>query len=491
MPNQVDRRSFLIGAGALGGAALTGGLTACNPPPGSILNLPASSSPISHVVVLMMENRSFDHWLGWLGSDQAWLENASRLYGDGTAVDANPHQTYLDPTGNSVPTAHMLDFLAGGNPWRGCDHPDPGHGWNAGRRQRDSGFLATGSGNDQFATGYYLADDLPFSSLLARRFTVCDRWHASILGPTYPNRLYLHSAQSGGYKTNYLPINEGGYGWPTIWEKLTAAGVSAGYYYVDLPVTALFGTRMNSYNRPIDDYFTHCEQGTLPQVTFIDPGFNSGSRTDNHPHADIRAGEAFQRDVFAAFARSPHWGSGVFILTYDEWGGFFDHVAPPTGFDDRYSANDADNFAQLGFRVPTVVASPYSRVGAVDHTNYDHTSVLRFLEWRFLGAPPVGIHTNGANWWLTTRDQWANNVGLALVDTPTIDVGFDLDVALDPPSPECGAGAAVTGADTERSGRMNPPGYEKHPFEQALDAGYFERIGIDPQPSLMATDWVY
>ena len=137
------------------------------------------------------------------------------------------------------------------------------------------------SGNDQFATGYYLADDLPFSSLLARRFTVCDRWHASILGPTYPNRLYLHSAQSGGYKTNYLPINEGGYGWPTIWEKLTAAGVSAGYYYVDLPVTALFGTRMNSYHRPIDDYFTHCEQGTLPQVTFIDPGFNSGSRTDH------------------------------------------------------------------------------------------------------------------------------------------------------------------------------------------------------------------
>lgn len=451
-----------------------------------MLNLPASSSPIDHVVVLMMENRSFDHWLGWLATDDAWLDNALTRYGPDAAVVGAPHQTYLDTTGTPVDTAHLLDFLAGGNPWRGCDHPDPGHGWNHGRRQRDLGFLATGTGNDRFATGYYLADDVPFSSRLARRFTVCDQSFCSVLGPTYPNREYLHSAQSGGYKNNYLPIAEGGFTWPTIWERLAGAGVSAGYYYVDLPVTALFGPRLNSVTAPIDQYFGRCADGTLPQVTFLDPGFQGGSRTDNHPHGDIRAGEAFVRDAFRAFAESPHWQNGLFILTYDEWGGFFDHVTPPVVPDDRWSEVDADNFGQLGFRVPTVLASPYSQVGAVDHTTYDHTSILRFLEWRFLGAPAVGVHTHSTDWWLTSRDRWAANIGLSLVETPTPDVGFDLDVAIASPSPDCApAGAeAYTAAGT-------PVGYEKHPFEQALDLGYFERVGYDPSPSLMAADWAF
>ena len=499
----MDRRSFLIGAGALGGAALSGGiLTGCGPPPGSILNLPASSSPIDHVVVLMMENRSFDHWLGWLGADDAWLDNAATRYGTGTAVDGAPHQTYLDPGGNPVATAHLLDYLAGGNPWRGCDHPDPGHGWNHGRRQRDQGFLATGTGNDPFATGYYLADDVPFSSSLARRFTVCDHSFASVLGPTYPNRLYLHSGQSGGYKTNYLPINEGGYAWPTIWEKLTAAGVPAGYFYVDLPVTALFGARLNPYGAPIDQYFSRCAEGSLPNVTYLDPGFSGASRTDNHPHADIRAGEAFVRDAFKAFTESPHWQNGLFILTYDEWGGFFDHVAPPRAVDDRASTTDADDFAQMGFRVPTVLASPYSQVGAVDHATYDHTSILRFLEWRFLGAPAVGVHTDGPEWWLTSRDRWANNIGSSLVETATPDLGFDIDLAIGAPSADCAPAGATSGVavDTGDGGsgtpggnttRATPVGYEKHAFEQALDQGYFERVGLSPTPSAMAKDWVF
>jgi len=488
----VDRRTFLIGSGALGGLALTGGLTACRPPADSILNLPATSSPIDNVVIVMMENRSFDHWLGWLGTDDAWHDNAVSRYGPDATVNGSQTQTYLDPSGNPVPTAHLLDYLASGNPWRGCDHPDPGHGWNHGRIQRDLGFLASGSGNDPFATGYYLADDVPFSSRLARRFTVCDQWFAALLGPTYPNRLYLHSAQSGGQKTNYLPINEGGYGWPTIWERLSGAGVTAEYYYVDLPVTALFGQRLNPFNHPIDDYFTRCGEGTLPQVTFVDPGFLNGSRTDNHPHADIRAGEAFLRDVFAAFANSPQWSNGLFILTYDEWGGFFDHVAPTMAMDDRGSYSDADNFAQRGFRVPAVIASPYSQVGAVDHTVYDHTSILRFLEWRFLGAPALGVGADGDNWWLTSRDRWANNLGAALVQTPTVDIGMDLGVAFDPPSVEC---ATDPGADLDPGAppvpASAPVGYQKHAFEQALDEGYFERVGITPVTTTMAADWVH
>src|SRR5262249_20656099 len=160
------------------------------------------------------------------------------------------------------------------------------------------------------------------------RFTTFDRYHASLLGPTFPNREYLHSAQSGGTKTNALPVETGGFQWETIWERLAAAGVPARYYYSDLPVLALWGAKTTPFLHPITDYFTDCAAGTLPNVTYVDPKFVDPGRTDNHPHGDIRAGEAFVRDVFKAFVQSPHWQHGLFVLNYDEWGGFFDHIPP-------------------------------------------------------------------------------------------------------------------------------------------------------------------
>ncbi len=519
----MDRRTFLMHAGRAGGWLVLGGaaLAACSDdgdrrssgsgsgggtgrstttvapsttdaagvPTGSILDGPASSSPIDHVVVVMMENRSFDHWLGWLGGDETWLEQGRSRYGADFGVTANLEQTFAGLTGD-VPTQHLRDLLSGGNPWRGCGHPDPGHGWDAGRAQRDGGFLAEGSGNDEFALGYYLGDDLPFTSRLAQRFTVCDHSFASILGPTYPNREYLHSGQSGGQKSNYLPLDEGGFTWETIWDRLDAAGVEHGYYYTDLPVTLLWGTRMTPWSATVDDYFQRCEDGTLPAVSFVDPGFLGGSRTDNHPHGDIRAGEAFVRDAFAAFARSPHWERGLFVLTYDEWGGFFDHVAPPRFTDDRASEDDQEDFGQAGFRIPTVLASPYARPGAVDSRVYDHTSVLRFLEWRFLGAPAEGPEGDG--WWLTSRDRNALNLGATLVTEPTTDLDLDLDVEIAPASPACAEDAEAEGL-AFRLGGPGQPGEDigdPHAFELALEAGYFERLGFTPSPSLMARDWV-
>src|SRR4029077_15659135 len=198
-----------------------------------------------------------------------------------------------------------------------------------------------------------------------------------------------------------------GFPWPTIFDRLTAAGVSWGYNYTDLPPTAARGPRPLPQLTPLDQYFQRCEQGQLPHVTVVDPGFLNGTRTDNHPHGDIRAGEGFVRDVFAAFARSPHWRNGLFVLTYDEWGGFYDHVTPPIVPDDRASTVDADNFGQAGFRVPTVLASPYVKPGFVNHRRYDHTSILRFLEWRFLGAPPEGPGQDSDSWYLTLRDRTA------------------------------------------------------------------------------------
>jgi phospholipase C len=294
---------------------------------------------------------------------------------------------------------------------------------------------------------------------------------------------------------NTLPFATGGYDWETIWERLGAAGVPAGYYWTDLPTLALWGERLGPYQHKIDDYFAQAAAGTLPRVVFVDPAFLSGNRTDDHPHADIRAGQRFLRDVFAAFARSKHWRRGAFVLTYDEWGGFYDHVKPPVLPDIRASTVDLENFGQAGFRVPTVLASPYVRRGYVDHSLYDHTSVLRFLEWRFLGAPARGPGKPGQTWFLTERDRNANNIGASLAAEP-VDrrVGINLDVVLTDPSPPCGAvGAPAGGPGTavRRPLGTKPPGSEQHAFEQAYEAGWFDRVGHKVEPSPMARQWAH
>jgi hypothetical protein len=142
--------------------------------------------------------------------------------------------------------------------------------------------------------------------------------------------------------------------------------------------------------------------------------------------------------VFRAFVSSPHWKSGAFFVTYDEWGGFFDHVSPPVFADDRASSHDADNFGQAGFRVPTLLASPYAMPGGVDHRAYEHTAILRFLEWRFLGAPAQG--PGGGQWSLTKRDRSSENMGITLrASQPDPEIAFDLGMRIPAPSPSCSA----------------------------------------------------
>jgi phospholipase C len=494
----LNRRDFLRRTAQLGGAVVLGGsgLDAARAPVGalqagdftSMLDDPAKESPIETVVVVMMENRSFDHYFGWLADDERYVERGRSRYGKRFRVAGRQRQSFTAPDGTTVPTAPLLGNAAEVNPYRGCGHPDPGHSWTSGRAQRDGGFLAVGSGNDAFALGYYGADAMPFTAQLARQFTVFDRWHASVLAATYPNRAYLHSGQSGDYMTNALPFATGGYQWETIWDRLAAAGVSTGYYYTDLPALALWGGRLQNITKPITDYFTLAQAGALPKVVFVDPAFLTGNRTDDHPHADIRAGQRFLRDVFAAFARSKHWRRGVFVLVYDEWGGFYDHVKPPVLPDDRANTDDLLNFGQAGFRVPALVASPYARRGYVDHTLYDHTSVLRFLEWRFLGAPARGRGRDGQTWFLTTRDRNANNLGATLAAEPVDRRSrIDLDVLLADPSPPCAPGPTAPGFAVRRPTPPTPP--EQHAFEQAYEAGWFERVGFKVKPSPMVKRW--
>jgi phospholipase C len=210
----LDRREFLRLSALAGAAAVllqcssgsskakpTTTSTTALPKAESVLDGPAAESGIDTVVVAMMENRSFDSYFGWLARDNAYLEAGRSKYGAQFTVDGNSFQEFPGPNGTPVKTARRA-LATGESHWRGCGFNDPGHGWTAGRAERDGGFLAKDSGNDEFALSYFEAPDLPFYDLLARRFTVFDRWHASVLGPTYPNREYLLSGQSGGNKTN-------------------------------------------------------------------------------------------------------------------------------------------------------------------------------------------------------------------------------------------------------------------------------------------------
>jgi phospholipase C len=443
----MNRRDFLRTAGLVGGAAMLGGPTllrsrdaasatlaptlsgAPQVPPNSVLNSPAAECPIDTIVVLTQENRSFDHYFGHLGADEQYLDEGRRRYGKDFSINGKIDVRYRDVSGNKVQTSHLRKLGDEPNPFRGCLHNDPGHGWGASRKQRDNGFLGAGTGNDQFAIGYYLGEDIPVQSSLARRFTVMDRHHSSLLGPTWPNRQYMYSAQSEGYKTSPKPLEVGAYSAENIFDRLARAGVEAREYFINVPVAALWGERMRPYIRSLDQFFLDASAGTLPTVTFITPGMGAPYRTDDHPQGDITLGQRFIQAVFATFVRSPQWQRGMFVLTYDEHGGFYDHVKPPVVADDHASSHDKDNFGQLGFRVPSVLASPYAPRNYVDNTLYDHTSILRFLEWRFLGAPPQGPGGDGDNWFLTKRDRNANNYGAALRSGDP-DPEVDLDTPL-------------------------------------------------------------
>jgi phospholipase C len=393
----------------------------------------------------MMENRSFDHYLGWLADDTAYLELGRRHHGSSFYVDGQVRQIYADGFGRHRSTRPAGSYQIETVETRGCDFRDPGHSWVQSRIQRDHGFLAPSSGNDEFALTYYTDHQLPVYAALARRFTVFDQWHASLLGPTFPNRQYFLSAQSEGRRNNPAlstdrrSLRQGFYRAETILDRLARAGVSTTYYYTRVPLVALWGTdRMAPFIRPLDQYFEDAAAGRLPRVVVLEPQFggSDADRTDDHPRGDVGLGQRWVREVFRAFAASPHWGQGAFILTYDESGGFFDHVRPPQFADGRASRLDQSNFGQGGFRVPALLASPFAMEGGVDHRRYDHTSILRFLEWRFLGAPPEG--RGSGSWALTERDRGAQNMGATLrTSTPDQALGFDIDLRIPPPGRSC------------------------------------------------------
>jgi phospholipase C len=207
---------------------------------------------------------------------------------------------------------------------------------------------------------------------------------------------------------------------------------------------SLWGERMSPYIAPIDQYFEQAAAGTLPNVVMVDPSFTGNLRADAHPKSDVGVAAGFVAVALEELLRSPQWERSLFVVTHDEWGGFYDNSRPVKLPDNRASKDDLDNFGQAGFRVPAAHVSPFAPGNAVDHTVYDHTSILRFVEWRFLGAPASGPSAGSTGrWWLTKRDRHANPIGQLLSTTP---VNVDLPSPLIPPEavpkyvPECDEG---------------------------------------------------
>jgi phospholipase C len=407
-----------------------------------------SEMPLDTFVVLMMENRSFDHYFGWHPK----------------ADGRNTGLQYPDIDGNLHPTHHLTPD------YQGCGHPDPDHGWDGGRHQWGKGKMdgfyrgnEEGTGSDEFAIGYYLKEDVPFIPHAADGYTLYDRWFCSIMASTYPNRHYQWGAQNGGQKSNEFPINPDlGFTWETIFDRAEANGLSVGYYASDLPFAALYGLRGIAWTRRIEQFYVDAALGNLPNICFVDPPFRDGGggnglSADEHPHGDIRLGQAFMSDIAHAFMESPQYQRGALFIDYDEWGGFFDHVRPPFVPDDRSSKKLYENYSMCGFRVPGVVISPWTTGGRVSHMQVTFESILKLISYRFrLGH-------------LNKRHRYATNIGRTFRwDKPVLEPQELPDPATVAATPCALQGAA---AQSERG--------KPHDLTALETTGYLERLGYE------------
>ena len=354
----IGRRTLLKGAGALGLAGLAEPwLSAIEAMAGK-----RPASPIKHVIVDMQENRSFDHYYGyapWAGS---------------FGVPAG----YSQPDGNGgyVTPYHFTSLST----------PDIGHSWTATHREWDGGQMDGFYTTDGiYCMGYYAEADLPFYYSLFETSTLCANYFCSLMGPTWPNRFYLASATSGGITTNGV-WGYGVFDYPMILDLLDAAGVSWKVYnigwdsvpYGNTDNVFVFWQKYAHDNRTRGSqgqYYNDLQQGTLPDVSFIIPSYARG--WDEHPPADVSVGMGIQQDLVTALRQSSAWSSSAYIITYDEAGGYFDHVAP----------KQLDAYG-LGIRVPTWVISPYAKPGHLEGTLYEHSSILKFIE-RIFGLPTL------------------------------------------------------------------------------------------------------
>jgi phospholipase C len=390
-------KRFVAGVAALVfvATAMAGTAAADNRREGQVRRTPELRD-VQHIVVLMQENRSYDEYFGALSRK------------GGAASKKSPTPTNPNPLD---PSATIAAFHQGAN----CEVDDLNHAWTGTHAEIDSGRMdgftaqnaipadATGSR----AMGQYDSTDLPYYYGLANTFGIGDRYFTSVPGPTFPNRFYEMAGTSFGHIQNDFPP-EGGWPQPTIFGRLQDAGISWKVYDAQFPTASFFAdVKAHMENvQPISQYFADAAAGTLPQVAFVEPIYigTVSEESDEHPPANMQVGQEFTANVLHALMASRDWSSSAFFLTWDEHGGYYDHVAPPAapvpdsippilGPGDVPAA-----FDHYGVRVPFVVVSPFAKPHFVSHRVSDHTSIPAFIERRFNLLP------------LTQRDAKANTL---------------------------------------------------------------------------------
>ncbi|MGV2293403.1 alkaline phosphatase family protein [Trinickia sp. YCB016] len=388
---------------------------------------------VEHFIVLMLENRSFDHVLGFMRTPEYPIDG---LQGH----ESNP----ADPNDASSPRYTVSSDADYGDP-----PADPGHSFNPASitqmfglgkeaRQKLEWLPDMPPTNNGFVHDYqqrihgrpedimkcFAPERLPVLTTLAREFAVCDKWFSSAPGATCPNRRFVHAATSDGYLGGTQTVT----GSRTIFELLKKRGLSGAVYYHDVPQSlTMLSVLANAPFKPVDKLWVDLEKGTLPNYAFIEPRYfnQRGLRAnDQHPSNDMLEGEKLIASVYNAVRNSPLWEKTALVITYDEAGGTYDHASSPhtVNPDGKIGQDDDEDskfikfkFDRLGFRVPAVVVSPLIPRTTIDSRVHDHTAILALIEKRF-GLPH-----------LTERDKWAGENNLATLfsltqartDTPT------------------------------------------------------------------------
>ena len=345
--------------------------------------------PIRHVIVLIMENRSFDHMLGGLASTIPGLDGVDPRQPH-VNYDANGKAYFQEPTEvrqiSSDPKHEHADVVIQ-------------------LMNQNGGFIQdfiraypnSTEDDRQQIMNYFPAGFLPAIHALAQDFTVCDRWYSSVPGPTWPNRFFALSGTSLGHILMPTGVTDLGAYFQqtqvTLFERLTQAGRSWKNYFYDFPASWILLRNLLPENvvhyRPIDEFFDNVRnERTFPDFAFLEPKYFGADENDDHPPHNIMKGEKFIADVYNALRSNPDlWNSSLLAVFFDEHGGFYDHITPPGAIapDDHQQEY---TFDQLGLRVPALLISPWV-TRMVDHTQFDHTSVLKYLidKW---GLGPLG-----------------------------------------------------------------------------------------------------
>jgi len=372
---------------------------------------------IEHIVVLMMENRSFDHVLGYL------ILEKGRTDVDG--LTSTMHNTYK-----------AVDYFAKRRTQTNFSSTqDPCHAGKCVAEQlsnNNGGFVSNYAGTYpkdpevDLVMNYYNGDTLKVYDQLVRDACICDRWFCSVDGATWPNRLYSVTGQSGGQKDNKkIPL----YSLPSFVRYLSAGRIAWRWYAHKSPATLrLIDEKYRSPLHLKSDHFSffdrHSEfggnsfledaaQGKLAAVSWIDPDFGNPltnshkNQNDDHPPVDIMAGQQLVLKLYNAIANSPQWKKTLLVIVYDEHGGLFDHVVPPVAEDDRPA------FRRYGVRVPCFIVSPWIEGNTVSHDIFDHTSIIKTILLKFCRQNDGSIPDMGA------RVTNAKNLGVLLTrDTP-------------------------------------------------------------------------